>query len=406
MITPPETIFEVVTRLQEAGHEAWLVGGCVRDRLLGRWPGDWDVTTNAEPEVVMGLFERTVPTGLQHGTVTVVLGDEVVEVTTYRVDGDYTDGRRPDSVRFTRSLDEDLARRDFTMNAMAWDPVRDVLADPFGGRRDLDDRLIRAVGDAQARFTEDGLRPLRAVRFQAVLDFAIEASTLDAIPRTLKTFRQVSAERIRVELYKILASDHAGRALLVLSQTGLLKAAMPAVGQLPDPGLSHIAGALTPPLPTVDRLALLLRPVADEADGVLRALRVSNEDRRRVLALLRVAEEPANPPTDAAVRALVARVTPTLLDAWLAWRAAWDHDDAPWRALAARIDALAARDRPLTAGDLALDGKALMAQAGLAPSRRVGQVQAWLLERVWEDPSINTEAGLVRLIPAALAAVP
>ncbi|MEZ4467993.1 MAG: hypothetical protein R3F43_27045 [bacterium] len=145
----------------------------------------------------MGLFERTVPTGLQHGTVTVVLGDEVVEVTTYRVDGDYTDGRRPDSVRFTRSLDEDLARRDFTMNAMAWDPVRDVLADPFGGRRDLDDRLIRAVGDAQARFTEDGLRPLRAVRFQAVLDFAIEASTLDAIPRTLKTFRQVSAERIR-----------------------------------------------------------------------------------------------------------------------------------------------------------------------------------------------------------------
>ncbi|MEZ4467994.1 MAG: hypothetical protein R3F43_27050 [bacterium] len=173
-----------------------------------------------------------------------------------------------------------------------------------------------------------------------------------------------------MELYKILASDHAGRALLVLSQTGLLKAAMPAVGQLPDPGLSHIAGAL-PPLPTVDRLALLLRPVADEADGVLRALRVSNEDRRRVLALLRVAG--AGEPTDRCGRAGARRPG----DADAAGRLAGPARGLgprrrAWRALAARIDALAARDRPLTAGDLALDGKALMAQAGLAPSRRVG----------------------------------
>ncbi|MCB9549092.1 MAG: [cytidine(C)-cytidine(C)-adenosine (A)]-adding enzyme [Myxococcales bacterium] len=405
-VTPPAPIVAVVARLRAAGHEAWLVGGCVRDRLLGRVPGDWDVTTDAEPEAVMALFDRTVPTGLQHGTVTVVLGEDVVEVTTYRVDGDYTDGRRPDSVRFTRSLEEDLARRDFTMNAMAWDPLSDTLADPFEGRRDLDRRLIRAVGDAEARFTEDGLRALRAVRFQAVLDFAIEVNTLAAIPRTLRVFQQVSAERVRVELYKILGSAHAGRALLVLSETGMLTVALPAVGRLPDAGLAWVARALTHPLPAVDRLALVLRPVADEADAALRALRVSNDDRRRVLALLRVAEEPADPPSDAAVRALVARVTPALLDAWLAWQAAWADDAGPWAALAARIEALGARDGPLTASDLALDGRGLMALAGLPPSRRVGQVQAWLLARVWEDPTRNTEAGLADLLPAALAAVP
>ena len=157
-----------------AGYEAYLVGGAVRDVLLGRELHDWDITTNATPEQVSDCFERVIPTGVQHGTVTVLINREPFEVTTYRVDGDYyTDGRRPDGVQFTPNLEEDLARRDFTINAMAWCPETDRLVDPFDGQRDLGLKLVRAVGEAHARLSEDGLRAMRAVRFAAVLGFRI-----------------------------------------------------------------------------------------------------------------------------------------------------------------------------------------------------------------------------------------
>ena len=191
--------------LRRAGYEACPVGGCVRDLLLGRAPGDWDIATSARPEAVTALFERTVPTGLKHGTVTALLGGMALEVTTFRGESGYSDGRHPDRVTFGVGLREDLARRDFTINAMALAPDGSVL-DPFGGRADLARRLIRCVGEPERRFTEDALRMLRAVRFAAQLGFSIEKGTLDAIRRSARRAENLSGERIKAELEKILLS--------------------------------------------------------------------------------------------------------------------------------------------------------------------------------------------------------
>ena len=178
----PAAAQEIVEKLCEHGYEAYLVGGCVRDMLLGREPGDWDITTSAKPEEVKAVFRRTVDTGIKHGTVTVMMGKEGYEVTTFRIDGDYTDGRHPDSVTFTPDLIEDLKRRDFTINAMAYNRDRG-LVDAFGGRKDLEDGVIRCVGAAEERFTEDALRILRAIRFSAQLGFEIEEHTENAIKK-------------------------------------------------------------------------------------------------------------------------------------------------------------------------------------------------------------------------------
>jgi tRNA nucleotidyltransferase (CCA-adding enzyme) len=200
---PPGVRF-VCEQLQKAGHEAVTVGGAVRDAMLGRDPGDWDVATSAHPDAVLALFDHTIPTGLQHGTVTVVVGRgkarEAIEVTTYRGEGAYHDGRRPESVTFGVPLDEDLARRDLVVNAIAYDPVRRTLHDPFDGRGDIAARRLRAVGDATARFTEDGLRVMRAIRFAATLGFELDAATEAAIPAALPSLAKVSRERVKVEL--------------------------------------------------------------------------------------------------------------------------------------------------------------------------------------------------------------
>ncbi len=191
--------------LERAGHAAYPVGGCVRDTLLGRVPGDWDVTTSAPPEATLALFDRTVPTGLKHGTVTVLLGGMALEVTTFRREGGYADGRHPDAVTFDATLEEDLSRRDFTVNAMALAPGG-AIVDPFGGRADLERRLIRCVGDPDRRFQEDGLRLLRAVRFAAQLGFDLEPDTAAALARNAHCLDRVSGERVKAELEKILLS--------------------------------------------------------------------------------------------------------------------------------------------------------------------------------------------------------
>ncbi len=203
----PENVNHIIEALEEAGFEAYAVGGCVRDSLLGREPDDWDITTSAKPEEIKSLFERTVDTGIEHGTVTVLIGKEGYEVTTYRIDGDYSDARHPDSVTFTSDLTEDLKRRDFTINAMAYSE-KSGLVDAFGGREDLADKTIRAVGDPRERFSEDALRMLRAVRFSAQLGFQIEEKTAAAIHSLAYLLSKVSAERIRVELVKLLISDY------------------------------------------------------------------------------------------------------------------------------------------------------------------------------------------------------
>ena len=209
-IQVPEAARRIIEQLNTSGFEAYVVGGCVRDSLLGRQPEDWDITTSAKPEQVKEIFNRTVDTGIQHGTVTVLIDHEGYEVTTYRIDGEYEDGRHPKSVEFTGNLLEDLKRRDFTINAMAYSD-REGLVDAFDGVKDLEGRVIRCVGNPLDRFTEDALRILRAIRFSAQLGFDMEAETRAAISVIAPNMAKVSKERIQVELTKLLLSDHPGR---------------------------------------------------------------------------------------------------------------------------------------------------------------------------------------------------
>jgi len=212
-LTIPEDVREVLTALEDAGYEAWCVGGCVRDLLRGEAPGDWDVTTAAPPEAVLALFgPRAVPTGLRHGTVTVVTEARRAEVTTFRLDGGYSDHRRPDAVTFTRSLEEDLQRRDFTVNAMALSKDGQ-LRDPFHGREDLSARTLRCIGAPDRRFQEDALRVMRGLRFAAALDFGFDPATEQSLRGNRMLIQEIAAERIRVELEKLLAGGAAGRVL-------------------------------------------------------------------------------------------------------------------------------------------------------------------------------------------------
>lgn len=224
-IVSPENVCYIIEKLNSYRFEAFLVGGCVRDCILGRVPSDWDITTNALPEDIKKIFNKTYDTGIKHGTVSVAAGSEYIEVTTYRIDGEYSDYRRPDSVQFTASLEEDLARRDFTINAMAYHPQKGLI-DYFGGLNDINKRQIKAVGDANLRFQEDALRMLRAIRFSAQLGFNIEISTLNAIRSNSALIKNISNERIREELNKILISPNP-KYFDYLYQTGLLEHVIP-----------------------------------------------------------------------------------------------------------------------------------------------------------------------------------
>ena len=307
-------------RLTAAGHEAWLVGGCVRDLLLGRTPGDYDITTAALPEETEGVFagEQLIETGLRHGTVTVVLEGCPLEITTYRVDGTYADARHPDQVTFTRSLREDAARRDFTVNAMAYHPDRG-LWDGFGGRADLEKGLLRCVGDPETRFREDALRILRAVRFASVLGFTLEPATAEAARRTAPLLGQIAPERLSAELTKLLCGPGAGTVLG--EYPDILGALIPELGPMVGFDqrnlhhchdlLTHTAAAVDniPPDPAL-RLAMLLHDVGkpetfslgedgqghfyghakrsvELADAILRRLRYPNHLREKAVTLIR-----------------------------------------------------------------------------------------------------------------------
>ena len=238
-INLPEDVKYILNILRTAGYEAYAVGGCVRDCLLGKLPKDWDVTTSALPEDVKRLFPRTVDTGIKHGTVTVMVKSEGYEVTTYRVDGEYTDGRHPESVSFTACLDEDLKRRDFTINALVYNEATGV-TDLFGGTKDLENGIIRCVGVAEERFGEDALRILRAVRFSAQLGFDIEKDTYTAAVKLGKNLAKVSAERIKAELDKTLVSDNPGH-ICLLKSMGLDKVILP---ELQNAGQEFLKAAL------------------------------------------------------------------------------------------------------------------------------------------------------------------
>lgn len=233
----PEDVKYIIGTIKKAGYEAYAVGGCIRDMLLGKTPADYDITTSAEPEVVKSLFRRTIDTGIKHGTVTVMLKDKGYEITTYRIDGIYEDGRHPLEVTFTKSLKEDLLRRDFTINAMAYND-EDGLQDPFNGQQDLKDGIIRCVGNPMERFSEDALRMMRAVRFSAQLGYEIEEETLKAVKQLADTIKAVSMERIQVELTKLLVSNNPER-LLIAYETGLTKYFLPEFDAMMETAQNH-----------------------------------------------------------------------------------------------------------------------------------------------------------------------
>lgn len=221
----PDKVKKIIETIESGGYEAYAVGGCVRDSILGRVPDDWDITTSASPQEIKNLFRRTVDTGILHGTVTVIMEREGFEVTTYRIDGEYEDSRHPKEVTFTSNLTEDLKRRDFTINAMAYND-REGLVDAFGGIEDMKARLIRCVGDPRERFGEDALRMMRAVRFSAQLGYGMEERTKAAVKEMAENLRNISAERIQTELVKLLTSPRP-EDLRICYETGITRVILP-----------------------------------------------------------------------------------------------------------------------------------------------------------------------------------
>tara|TARA_R110000868_G_scaffold99024_1_gene272573 strand:+ start:1826 stop:3070 length:1245 start_codon:yes stop_codon:yes gene_type:complete len=233
----PENAIKICKVLQSAGHQASIVGGCIRDLMLNITPKDWDITTSALPNEVISLFAITYPTGIDHGTITVSMGKNIednFEVTTFRTDGQYLDGRRPNEVSFIKNIEEDLARRDFTINSMAFDPVNNNLIDPFNGQLDINNKIIKAVGDANLRFQEDGLRIMRAARFAARFEYEIEISTLEGMKNNIDTLKLVSKERISDELSKTLLSKNPYLGLQILNNCGALDIACQLLKSRPE----------------------------------------------------------------------------------------------------------------------------------------------------------------------------
>ncbi len=435
----PAPVKELGRVFREKGYECHLVGGAVRDLILGRELTDFDIATNALPEQVTDLFRRVIPTGIKHGTVTVLFRGERFEVTTYRSDGTYSDGRRPDAVTFSATIDEDLARRDFTINGMACDLASGRLLDPHGGRADLMRKVVRAIGDPSQRFQEDGLRPVRACRLAAQLGFSIDAATKAAIPAALDRVRLVSMERVRDELVRIVQSEHVVMGFELLSETGLLAVIMPELEQ--GRGVeqrerhcfdvfmhSLYTCAAADPADLGLRLAALLHDVgkpatltfgeageprfhnhdrvsAELADEILKRLKLPNAVVERVSHLVRhhmfnYSEEWK----DAAVRRLVARVGREHIHDLMRLRRADQvgrcNRDEPITGLVElgrRIERVLGAESALTLGDLAVDGRALMAELAVPSGPVVGVILRFLMETVLEDPAQNERGRLLEI---------
>ncbi|WP_225409375.1 CCA tRNA nucleotidyltransferase [Stigmatella hybrida] len=403
----PRPILDVLHQLRERGFAVFLVGGCVRDILRGVAPKDFDVASSALPQEVQGAFKKVIPTGIQHGTVTVVIGGNHVEVTTFRSEGDYLDGRRPSSVTFERDITRDLSRRDFTINAMAYDPIGRELVDPFGGMEDLQAKLIRCVRSPLERFSEDGLRPLRAVRFAAVLGFSLDPATRDAIPPTLPIFKKVALERVREEFVKLLLSPRAELGLTLLQETGLLEVFLPELaGAGEDAARLARAAAQAAPAEVEIRLAALLADLVRGAPARDIALRLKfptkTADTLGVLTEHAFLENRTGD-SDPSLRRVLAQVGPALLEPLLAAAKARVEVRQPDRlpaflGLQERLRALLAAKPPLTTKELALSGKDIMTTLGIGPSPQVGEATRFLLEAVLDDPTLNESERLKGLL--------
>ncbi len=421
----PGTVIGIARTLRDAGFETWCVGGAVRDALLGVNSLDWDLATAAPPKTVRQLFRRTVPVGIEFGTVGVLDAAGIMhEVTTFRRDVQ-TDGRRA-VVEFGASLDEDLARRDFTINAIAFDPIGRQLHDPFGGQADLAGRLVRAVGDPEARLEEDRLRALRAIRFAARFDFDIESATWTAVVGSAPYLSRLSPERVKQEIEKTMEQVRfPSRALVRWRDSGAFASLVPALASVSDQVLAAVDALPVPGVKTKPgrrglRIAALLSDVGRANSApILRALRFSNVDVTWISALVDAWERlgpslttqlvASEPPTDASLRQLAAavgrlRVAPFLRLAAARWHAlSEDAAPAPSRVrnLYRRSLRIAFRDA-IEVSDLVIDGDDLRS-AGIPAGPAYAKVFASLLVDVVAEPSLNERAILISRAKALIA---
>lgn len=388
----PEYVRRLMALLEASGEEAYVVGGGLRDALLGKEPSDYDLATSASPERMCEIFSdfRTVGSGLKHGTLTVICDRHPIEITTFRVDGSYTDSRHPDSVSFTRSIEEDLARRDFTVNAMAYNERRGLI-DLYGGREDLRDGVIRAVGDPERRFQEDALRILRAFRFSALLGFDIDAPTLAAAEKCRGGLDNIARERIGSEFLKLICAPHPERPLLLMRECGVLSAAL--LDYQPDVALIEALAKM--PDEVGARLGFLLVDCdACAARDIIASLRCSNRQKQDALALRE------NARYRVATRRDAARLCSLMRDG--AYSAALASvllgvSDENATELVLRNAA------PRSVDELAIGGRELCALG--ARGRQVGELLSYMLERTADDPSLNREDALLKIASEKLARV-
>lgn len=400
-IKVPEQAKKIMEVFRSHGFEAYAVGGCVRDSLLGREPEDWDITTNASPQQTKQLFLRTVDTGIKHGTVTVLAGDESFEVTTYRIDGEYEDGRHPKEVLFTGRLADDLKRRDFTINAMAYNE-QDGLVDCFGGVTDLQAGILRCVGCAGERFTEDALRMLRCIRFSAQLGFKIEEATRQAVIALAPKLQKISAERIREEWNKLIVSPYPER-MQEAYDYGVLQQFWPEV--VVDAELVHgvcrVNGTDKKQLLYM-RYALMFKQLPVETvHSCLRRLKFDNETIQNVTGLVTYLPMAAEP-TEEGVRRAVCR-TGEALFAMLptVWRACCTENDHDTLNRLEKVEILYARIKErgdcISQRTLAVSGRDLIA-LGMKPGKELGDVLGRLLDHVLTYPSDNEKETLLQLV--------
>jgi tRNA nucleotidyltransferase (CCA-adding enzyme) len=430
----PPGVNMIITVLNEHGYEAYAVGGCVRDSILDRQPHDWDITTSASPYQVKDLFQRTIDTGLQHGTVTIMIGKEGYEVTTFRIDGEYEDGRHPKEVQFTASLTEDLKRRDFTINAMAYSQETGLI-DEFGGMQDMQNKVIRCVGDPRQRFGEDALRIMRAVRFAAQLGFSIEEETKKAIIELAPTLSKISAERIQAETVKLLTSKRP-QMWEMAYETGITKVVMPEFDRImetPQNNPHHIGTVGAHTLLALSyiennkvlRLAMLLHDfgkadtrTTDEngidhfnghgirgrelAGNILRRLKFDNDTIHQVKELVYWHDYRPLPEKRAVRRAMNkvgVDIFPMLLKVQRADNLA--QSDYMHKEKIERLDEVTEAyreilesDQCVSLKDLAVTGQDLI-KCGLKPGPEVGRILQGLLEAVIEEPERNEKEKLL-----------
>lgn len=388
----PKQAEYIIEKLEEKGFEAYVVGGCVRDSLLGRKPDDWDITTQAAPREVKSIFARTIDTGIAHGTVTVMRGKEAYEVTTYRIDGEYEDGRHPKNVSFTPNLEEDLKRRDFTINAMAYSR-RTGLVDIFGGERDLKEKRIRCVGNPRDRFSEDALRILRALRFSAQLGFEIEPKTREALRELAPNLGRVSKERIQAELTKLLLSENPDYIRMVF-EDGIA------------PWISETFAGIKQEEVQVNRnfpatvplrwAAVLRRQTEGAAQEVLKELKMDNDTIARVKLLVGWWRRPVGM-DEKAVRKTMSLMQEDAYDDLLAMKRACGGSPESLEELETigRLTGIIrSRGDCISLKTLAVTGKDLI-NHGMKPGKAMGQALGILLDMVLEDPEKNEKDKLL-----------